>query len=46
MLAWARVNGILGNTKESQEILKKLIELNPPQDILGDAKFYLGYFNK
>ncbi|MEO0185696.1 MAG: tetratricopeptide repeat protein [candidate division WOR-3 bacterium] len=46
MLSWARVNGILGNTEKAQEILKKLLEQNPPQDILSDAKFYLGYFNK
>ncbi|MGB9719879.1 MAG: tetratricopeptide repeat protein [bacterium] len=46
MLAWARVNGILGNTDKAQEILKKLVEQNPPQDILSDAKFYMGYFNK
>ncbi|MCX7995418.1 MAG: tetratricopeptide repeat protein [candidate division WOR-3 bacterium] len=46
MLALGRVNGILGNTDKAQAILKKLLEQNPPQDIVNDAKFYLGYFNK
>ncbi|MGQ9664384.1 MAG: tetratricopeptide repeat protein [bacterium] len=46
MLAWARTNGILGNTEKAREILQSLLTQNPPQDIVSDAKFYLGYFNK
>jgi len=46
MLAWARINGVLGNTEKAHEILQKLLEQNPPQDVASDAKFYIGYFNK
>ncbi len=46
MLSWGRVNGILGNTQKAREILQKLLEQNPPQDITNEARFYLGYFNK
>lgn len=46
MLAWGRINGILGNTDKAKVILQKLLEQNPPQDITNDAKFYLGYFNR
>ncbi|MEO0162523.1 MAG: tetratricopeptide repeat protein [candidate division WOR-3 bacterium] len=46
MLAWGRINGILGNPERAREILKKLLEQNPPQDITNDARFYLGYFNR
>uniref|UniRef100_A0A7C6EJA9 Tetratricopeptide repeat protein n=1 Tax=candidate division WOR-3 bacterium TaxID=2052148 RepID=A0A7C6EJA9_UNCW3 len=46
MLSWGRINGILGNTDKAREILQKLLQQNPPQDITNDAKFYLGYFNR
>lgn len=46
MLALGRINGILGNTDKARETLQKLLEMNPPQDIMNDAKFYLGFFNK
>ena len=36
---------MLGNKEKAKETLKKLLELNPAQDIANDAKFYLGYFN-
>lgn len=46
MLAYGRINGILGNYSKAREILKDLLTQNPPMDILNDAKFYIGYFNK
>ncbi len=46
MLSWARVNGILGNSEKARGILQELLKQNPPQDIVADAKFYIGYFNK
>ncbi len=46
MLSWARVNGILGNSDKAKAILQELLKQNPPQDIVADARFYMGYFNK
>lgn len=45
MLAYGRVNGLVGNTDKAQEILNELVAQNPPQDIANDARFYIGYFN-
>lgn len=46
MLAYGRTNGLVGNTDKAQEILKELVAQNPPQDIVNDARFYIGYFNE
>ncbi len=46
MLFSGRVYGLLGNIDKAQEILRELVAQNPPPDILTDAKFYIGYFNK
>jgi tetratricopeptide (TPR) repeat protein len=45
LLSLGRMDGMLGNKEKAKETLKKLLELNPAQDIANDAKFYLGYFN-
>lgn len=44
MLAYGRVNGLLGNTEKAKKIFENLLAENPPQDIDADARFYLGYF--
>ncbi len=46
MLAYGRVNGLLGNTERAKEILENLLAEKPPHDIEADARFYLGYFNE
>jgi tetratricopeptide (TPR) repeat protein len=46
MLAYGRVSGILGDTEKAQEILEELVAQNPPPNILIDARFYIGYFNR
>lgn len=45
MLAYGRVNGLLGDKEKAKEILKELLEQDPPPEIATDAKFYIGYFN-
>jgi tetratricopeptide (TPR) repeat protein len=45
LLASGRLEGMLGNKDQAKEILRKLLELNPAQDVANDAKYYLGYFN-
>jgi tetratricopeptide (TPR) repeat protein len=45
MLSYGRVSGIIGNIEEAKKILNKLIDEDPSQDIVADARFYLGYFN-
>ncbi len=46
LLAYGRVNGILGNTEEAKRAFKELLKKKPPRQIDADARFYLGYFNK
>lgn len=46
MLAYGRVLGLLGNTEESKKVLEDLLAQNPPQDVVADVNFYLGYFNQ
>ena len=46
VLAYARIKGLLGDTQTAREILKNLLEEEPPADIAADARFYLGYFNQ
>lgn len=45
MLAYGRINGLVGNTDKAQEILNELIAQKPPQNLAADARFYIGYFN-
>lgn len=44
LLAYGRVTGQLGDKEKAREILKELLEQEPPQDIVTDARFYIGYF--
>ena len=46
LLAYGRVNGILGHTDEARRALNELLKKDPPRSISADARFYLGYFNK
>jgi tetratricopeptide (TPR) repeat protein len=46
VLAYGRVQGMLGNTEKSREVLKALLEKEPPADVAADAQFYLGYFGQ
>ena len=46
MLAYGRVLGLLGNMEESKKVLEDLLAQNPPQDVVADVNFYLGYFNQ
>jgi len=46
MLAYGRINGIIGKIERAREVFNNIVEQNPPPDIAADAKFYLGYFNK
>lgn len=46
VLAWARVTGILGEPEKARQILENLVAQNPPLNVLNDAKFYIGYFNR
>ncbi len=46
MLAWGRLTGLGGNPQKAIEILQELIKQNPPYDVISDAKYYIGYFNK
>jgi tetratricopeptide (TPR) repeat protein len=46
MLSYGRVTGLLGDKEKAREILKDLIEKNPPPDVTADATFYIGYFNE
>ncbi|MGB3340878.1 MAG: tetratricopeptide repeat protein [bacterium] len=45
MLAYGRVTGLLGDKAKAREILNKLLEQEPSQEIATDARFYIGYFN-
>jgi tetratricopeptide (TPR) repeat protein len=45
MLAFGRVTGLLGDKAKAREILNKLLEQEPSQEIATDARFYIGYFN-
>ena len=45
-LSYGRVQGLLGNKEKSEEVLKALLETDPPADVAVDANFYLGYFNQ
>jgi tetratricopeptide (TPR) repeat protein len=45
MLAFGRVTGLLGDAAKAREILNKLLEQEPSQEIATDARFYIGYFN-
>ena len=46
VLAYGRVQGMLGNREKSEEVLKALLDKDPPADVAADAKFYLGYFQQ
>ncbi|MEO0227157.1 MAG: tetratricopeptide repeat protein [candidate division WOR-3 bacterium] len=46
MLAWGRLTGLCGNPQKAIEILEELIKQNPPYDVISDAKYYIGYFNR
>jgi tetratricopeptide (TPR) repeat protein len=45
-LAYGRVRGLLGDWEGAREVFNELLTQNPPPDIAGDARFYLGYFNR
>ena len=46
VLGYGRVQGLLGNIDESEEIVKALLEKDLPADVAADAQFYLGYFRQ
>ena len=46
ILGYGRVQGLLGNIDESEEVLRALLENEPPADVAADAQFYLGYFRQ
>jgi len=46
MLAYGRINGMLGNTDKAKEVFENLLAENPSHEIASDAEFYLGYFNE
>jgi tetratricopeptide (TPR) repeat protein len=46
VLGYGRVQGLLGNIDESEEVLKALLEKDVSADVAADAQFYLGYFGQ
>ena len=46
LLAYGRINGVVGNSEKAQQVFKDLIAQNPPVNITNEARFYIGYFNK
>jgi tetratricopeptide (TPR) repeat protein len=46
VIAYGRVQGLLGNREKSEDVLKALLDKDPPADVAADAQFYLGYFRQ
>ncbi len=46
LLAYGRTLGLTGEKTKAREILKELIDKEPPPEIISDARFYIGYFSE
>src|SRR4030042_240197 len=46
LLAYARTLGLTGEKTIAKDMLKDLIDKEPPPEIIADARFYIGFFSE